>query len=62
MFNDTAYYISEDRRRELLLDADRIRKAGTIGLGRDSSRRTDDPGMIEFSDYIKTGLAAIFHR
>jgi hypothetical protein len=62
MFNDTTIRYSEELRRELLQDAERIRQVRIGKQKRVRSKDMAEPRAIEFSDYIKTGLAAIFHR
>lgn len=62
MFNDMTFRYSEELRKELLQDADRIRQARISKQERVNPRNLAGHTVIDFPDYIKTGLAAIFHR
>jgi hypothetical protein len=62
MFNDNTFRYSEERRKELEQDAHRIRQARYLKERKRECQKSMKIRQGDLTDYIKTGLAAIFHR
>ena len=62
MFDDNTFLYIEEKRRDLLQEAQRIRQIQKQKKRRKVNLKSSGLLQEDFTNFIKTGLAAIFHR